>query len=197
MRHRLLNSLRANPATISQLARQLQARKGSIAHHLSVLVAAGMVRPAVAQRQVRGGTEKYFEVAVGPIVVPDDDRESVSALLTAVTPEFLADDSALLHLRHLHLSEHQALQLRTALDAIVTEPSGGGGGESTFGILVGMYRHRKSPHPPTVKPLEFCTPKHHRPARPRLPAVVALTPDGGHLVSEDGHHGKTASGVHS
>jgi hypothetical protein len=27
--------------------------------------------------------------------------------------------------------------------------------------------------------------------------AVALPPDGGHLVSEDVHHGKTASGVHS
>jgi len=26
---------------------------------------------------------------------------------------------------------------------------------------------------------------------------LALTPDGGHLVREDLHHGKTASGVHS
>ena len=26
---------------------------------------------------------------------------------------------------------------------------------------------------------------------------LALTPFGGHLVSEDVHHGKTASGVHS
>ncbi|MGI3785704.1 MAG: ArsR/SmtB family transcription factor [Janthinobacterium lividum] len=138
MRHRLLNSLRGGPATTSQLARRLQVHKGSVAHHLSVLVGAGMVRPS-EERQVRGGTEKYYEVAHGSVTATGD-LESVSALFAAITPELAADDAALLHLRHLQLSEAQAQQLRTALDAIVTEPSGSDGDQPTFGVLVGMYR---------------------------------------------------------
>jgi DNA-binding transcriptional ArsR family regulator len=142
MRHRLLNSLRGNPATISQLARRLEVHKGSVAYHLKILLDAGMIRRA-EQRRVRGGTETYFEVAVGRIVIPDNDRGSVSTFFAAMTPEFAADDTALLHLRHLNLTTEQAGQLRAALDAIVTHTAAAGNnGEATFGVLVGMYQRR-------------------------------------------------------
>lgn len=137
-RHRLLNALRGSPATTSQLARRLQVHKGSIAHHLKILLNSGMVRQA-EQRQVRGGTETYFEVAFDRIVAPNDPAR-VSALFAAITPELVSDEAALLHLRHLHLGEDQAQQLRTVLEAISAEPADSDTNQPIFGVLVGMYR---------------------------------------------------------
>ena len=53
MRHRLLFALGQGEATISQLAVALGSNKGNVAHHLKVLVGAGLVRPA-ATRAVPG-----------------------------------------------------------------------------------------------------------------------------------------------
>lgn len=138
MRHRLLMALRGEPATISQLARRLEVRKGSVAHHLGVLVSAGMVRASEA-RQVRGGTEQYYEPAVRRIVTRDDDTESTAAMLSAVAASLAADDDPLLHLRHVRLTAKQAAALRAALEAIVDDAADVPG-QPTYGVLVGLYR---------------------------------------------------------
>src|SRR3712207_642159 len=62
LRHRLLFALGQQPATISQLAKVLDQRKGNIAHHLDVLYAAQLVEIAET-RTVRGGTEHYYRRA--------------------------------------------------------------------------------------------------------------------------------------
>lgn len=135
LRHRVLMTLRAEPATISGLARRLDVRKGSVAHHLGVLVRAGMVRPA-ERRQVRGGTEQYYEIAVGRILTSGSGE--MTALLAAVAAEVEAAPDPLLHLRHVRLTDQQAQQLRAALEVIMhelpTSPEGG-----THGVLVALY----------------------------------------------------------
>lgn len=137
MRHRLLMALRGEPATISQLARRLDVRKGSVAHHLKVLVAAGMARPSES-RQVRGGTEQYYELAIGAVRGPDDP-EATAAMLSAVATSVAADPDPLLHLRHVRLSAAQAAALRAELERIVEEvPSEPDA--PTYGVLVSLYR---------------------------------------------------------
>jgi DNA-binding transcriptional ArsR family regulator len=59
VRHKILRELSLGAATISQLSKGLGINKGSISHHLGVLVRAGLVRKG-ATRTVRGGTEQYF-----------------------------------------------------------------------------------------------------------------------------------------
>ena len=59
-RMRLLLSVGADGATVSQLATRLGTNKGNVAHHLAVLERAGLVRRG-RTRTVRGGTEQYFE----------------------------------------------------------------------------------------------------------------------------------------
>lgn len=135
MRHRLLMALRAEPATISGLARRLDVHKGSVAHHLSVLVDAAMVRPS-QRRQVRGGTEQYYEIAVGRITVSDPG--ATTSMLTAVAAQVAAADDPLLHLRHLRLSDDQAARLRAMLEAIVEEAATAEQGR-TYGVLVALY----------------------------------------------------------
>lgn len=141
MRHRLLIALRGEPATISQLARRLEVRKGSVAHHLNVLVEAGMVRQAQT-KLVRGGIEQYYEPAVDKILTREDDAPTTSALLAAVATEITTSPDPLLHLRHVRLSAEQASDLRATLEAILADPPAPGPDDRMYGILVGMYQRR-------------------------------------------------------
>src|SRR5690348_13344454 len=58
-RHRLLLELGEGAATVSQLTNRLMINKGNVAHHLAVLVEAGLVTKGPT-RTVRGGTEQYY-----------------------------------------------------------------------------------------------------------------------------------------
>jgi DNA-binding transcriptional ArsR family regulator len=58
-RIRMLELLRQEPQSASELARRLAIRFGSARFHLQLLVRGGMVRPA-GERRVRGGVELLF-----------------------------------------------------------------------------------------------------------------------------------------
>jgi DNA-binding transcriptional ArsR family regulator len=135
-RHRLLMALRDEPGTTSGLARRLGLAKGSVAHHLGVLVAAGMVRLG-STRPVRGGTEQYYEIAVGRI--RGGNPEASAAMLAAVALAVATDPDPLLHLRHVRLSAGQVKRLSEALEAIVADAPDSDGGQ-LHGVLVGLYR---------------------------------------------------------
>ena len=75
LRHRLIFALGQRPATISQLA---GSNKGNIAHHLKVLREAGLVT-VVETRQVRGGTEQYYQRTARKIRLAGDERTAPTA----------------------------------------------------------------------------------------------------------------------
>lgn len=81
MRHRLLSTLAEAEATVSQLAATLGSNKGNIAHHLKILVDAGLVVLS-GTRQVRGGTERYYRRVPGDAPVADESlRDQLAAAL--------------------------------------------------------------------------------------------------------------------
>ena len=139
LRHRLLFALGLQTATISQLAIALSQRKGNIAHHLGVLEAAGMVR-IVETRQVRGGTEHYYQRvarrwnfagadAHGPVMV-----RAVADELATAAPD------PLLHIRNVRLTEAQAEKLSATLDQLLTEVEPADEPADRYGILVTLYK---------------------------------------------------------
>ncbi|GIH20722.1 ArsR/SmtB family transcription factor [Rugosimonospora africana] len=139
LRQRLLYAL-DEPATMSQLAAAFDAQKGTIAHHLKVLGAAGMVR-VVGTRHVRGGTEHSYQRTTRRIHVPGRPAESTTALLQAVADEIVPTaDEPLLVLRHLRLTAAQAQELSAALSRLIETATDGGPDEPRYGVLVGMYR---------------------------------------------------------
>jgi DNA-binding transcriptional ArsR family regulator len=143
-RHRLLNALGQNGATISQLAHQLALNKGSVSHHLGVLVDAGLVKRG-RTRTVRGGTERYFESVARKITFDvGREGEAAEALLTAMIPDLVADPDHLLHHRTVRLAPRQAQALSTHLDTVVDglEPASGRAAE--YGVLVSVYRRRSA-----------------------------------------------------
>ncbi|MFJ3788504.1 ArsR/SmtB family transcription factor [Kitasatospora sp. NPDC090091] len=140
MRQRLLFALSARPSTISRLAAQLGANKGSVFHHLRVLCEAGLVQDA-GTRQVRGGTEKYYRRSAERLLVAEPQAEGTAALLGAVAQELdRSPADHLLSVRHIRLSPAKAARLAAALEALVDETEEDPEGEPVHGLLVTLYR---------------------------------------------------------
>jgi DNA-binding transcriptional ArsR family regulator len=140
LRQRLLFALGQRPATVSQLAAGLKAPKGNVAHHLKVLHEAGLV-VEVGTRQVRGGTERYFQRAARRLSISGHVAGPAEALLGAVAQEIeSAPDEPLLAVRHVRLSPADAQRVGTTLSELVAELSDAGDDEPNYGVLVGVYQ---------------------------------------------------------
>jgi DNA-binding transcriptional ArsR family regulator len=130
----------SEPATISQLAAALPAQKGNVGHHLKVLREAGMVH-VVATRQVRGGTEQYYQRIPRRIDIATQEAGPISAMLAAVAEEVAsADPDPLLALRHLRLTTAQAEQLTATLQDLMANTDDAGDGQPRYGLLISLYR---------------------------------------------------------
>lgn len=142
LRQRLLFALGRRPATISQLAVQLDARKGNVAHHLKVLREAGLVH-IVETRQVRGGTEQYYQRTARRLLVAEPQAAGTAAMLGAFAQE-LDRSTALngLTLRHLHLRPEQARRLTEELTRLVDEAEEADADQPVHGLLVAHYEQR-------------------------------------------------------
>jgi DNA-binding transcriptional ArsR family regulator len=141
LRLRLLFALGRKTATISQLATQLDARKGNVAHHLAVLREAGLVRLAHT-RQVRGGTEQYYERAARKLHFTGEQADAQKALTLRVLSDELsqAEPDPFVLLRHVHLTRAQAAQLVTTLTELVDGVEEAGEDEPRYRLLAGLFR---------------------------------------------------------
>ena len=147
LRQRLLFVLGLQSATISQLAAQLDAKKGNVAHHLKVLREAGLVHVAET-RQVRGGTEQYYRRTARRMIVADPQPAGTAAMLGAVAQEL--DRSPAEHslvLRHLRLGPEKARQLAELLTRLVDEAEEEGEEQPVQGVLVAVYQQAGSEGP--------------------------------------------------
>ncbi|MDE9366634.1 helix-turn-helix domain-containing protein [Luteipulveratus sp. YIM 133132] len=139
MRHRILAALREDGATVSQLSHRLRTNKGNAAHHVKVLVAAGLVRRG-PRRTVRGGTEQYY-VRVAPRIriSPGEDGVVTRAMLATMAEEIPTDDDHLLNHRRLRLTARQAEALADYLDRLVNELESANRREREYGVVVGVW----------------------------------------------------------
>ena len=144
MRHRLLFALGRHPATISQLASALGTHKGSVAHHLKVLREAGLVA-VTDTRQVRGGTEQYYQRTARRLDVPGEQGTAhAGVMLQAVADEIAGGaPEPLLVLRNIRLTADQARQLAGTLSELVDGLDDAGEGGARYGVLVGLYQPRQ------------------------------------------------------
>ena len=141
LRHRLMFALGQRAATISQLAAALGSNKGNVAHHLKVLREAGLVT-VVETRQVRGGTEQYYQRTARQIRLAGDERTTqIAALFQAVADEIAtAADEPVLVLRNVRLTQAQAERLASTLTELADGVDDAGDGEPRYGLLVSLYR---------------------------------------------------------
>jgi DNA-binding transcriptional ArsR family regulator len=146
LRNRIIFALGAEGATVSQLAKSLATNKGNVAHHLAVLERAGLVRRG-ERRQVRGGTEQYFLRVARRLRTPGGSRAGhTAALLQAVAEEIDGSPTdALLNLRRIRLTRHQAAALTAHLERLVDELPEAGPREATHGVLVSVFQSGQAP----------------------------------------------------
>lgn len=145
-RHRLLLELGVGEdgATISQLAHRLSTNKGNVAHHLKLLVQAGLVHRG-RTRTVRGGTEQYFVRAAERFRF-DQQPDALAAMMSNLTDELAGDPQALLNSRVLRLTSRQAAALAAQLDAIVNRLEPADDREQRYGVVISVYRYGRNPH---------------------------------------------------
>lgn len=139
-RHRILRAVGPDGATISQLTHRLRINKGNVAHHLGVLVAAGLLRTG-RTRTVRGGTEQYYLPVAARIRFPPGDRGvATDAMLSTIAEEIPPGDDHLLNHRVLRLTGAQAAALTQHLESLVDSLRPAVPPEHEYGVLVGLYR---------------------------------------------------------
>lgn len=139
-RHRILRDIGPEGATISQLTNRLGINKGNVAHHLGVLVEAGLVRRGPT-RTVRGGTEQYFvKTARSYRFGPGESGEATRAMLATVAEEIPDDDGHLLLHRVVRLTTEQTRALHEHLESLVHGLTPANPGEAEHGVLVSVYR---------------------------------------------------------
>src|SRR4051794_36051471 len=140
LRQRLLFALGHRPATTSQLAVQLDARKGNVSHHLKVLREAGLVHVAET-RQVRGGTEQYYQRTARRMLVTEPQPAGTAAMFAGVAQEVERSPAEVgLTLRHLRLSPTRARQLAETLTRLVDEAEEDTDDQPVHGVLVTLYQ---------------------------------------------------------
>jgi predicted ArsR family transcriptional regulator len=143
LRQRLLFALTHEASTISRLAVRLRVAKGSVAHHLKVLHAAGLVH-ITDTRQVRGGTEHRYRRTGRRLRVAEPQPAGTAALLGAVAQELDRSPAEhLLGLRHLRLSDDRARQLRDTLTELLDGTEEDGADQPVHGVMVVMYEHTR------------------------------------------------------
>ncbi|WP_109507268.1 ArsR/SmtB family transcription factor [Nocardioides speluncae] len=140
LRHRIWRELGGDGATISQLGNRLMTNKGNIAHHLGVLVKAGLVTKGPT-RTVRGGTEQYYLRTSRRIrFAPDVPDEATAAMLTSIGEEIVRARRPLLNHRTIRLTRRQAEALSAHLDELLNRLEPAGPREQEYGVLVSLYR---------------------------------------------------------
>ena len=155
-RLRMVELLRQEPLSASELARRLEIRFGSARYHLLQLVRGGMAHPA-GERRVRGGVELLFSAPDDVWVDSDpDDPATTAAMHRALVVELgrrlraaAADqrpgDSALdvVSLRQVRLtSEDRARAERIADDAIRRIRGLDSGDGGTVPVTLGLLLFR-------------------------------------------------------
>lgn len=138
LRHRIWRELGAEGATISQLANRLHSNKGNVAHHLGVLVVAGLAKKG-RTRTVRGGTEQYY-LRTSDRLKFGGAAGATEAMLESVGAEIVRAKDPLLNHRAVRLTRHQADALAGHLDTVVNGLDPAGPREASYGVLVSVYR---------------------------------------------------------
>jgi DNA-binding transcriptional ArsR family regulator len=147
LRTTIIQLLHERAATVTELAGALKRPKSTVAHHVNVLVDAGLVR-VVRTRRVRAIDERYygrtarvFYAGLGqrtdnPLPLDFNDfevaaRESVTAYESHQLRSFI---------RHARIPPERAAEFWTAVEALVHQYDElARSGDTVYGLVVGLY----------------------------------------------------------
>jgi DNA-binding transcriptional ArsR family regulator len=148
LRATILDLLLERAATVAELAAAVQRPKSTVAHHVNVLVEAGMLR-VVRTRRVRAIDERYYGRTarvfyVGVVNRPGEDPTTVHANALSVgaaesVPAHEADELRSI-LRHARIPAQRAAEFWQRVDAVVREFSQlPRSGDTVYGFAAGLY----------------------------------------------------------
>ena len=125
LRSRVVTLLRERAWSTTELAEELGAPKGTVAHHLKVLEAAGLIR-VVRTRKVRALTEKYYGRTARLFLLQSKDGGDTggafaSAIHQAADEVARTADLDAFAALHLRLTEEDRARLRRRLRRIVDD----------------------------------------------------------------------------
>ncbi len=148
LRTTILGLLLERAATVSELAATTERPKSTVAHHLGVLVDAGMLR-VVRTRRVRALEERYYGrtarlFMVGVVNRPGDAPLAVhaNALAVGAAESVAAHEADTLRslVRHARISPDRARAFWAGIENVVNDFSQlPREGETVFGFAVGLY----------------------------------------------------------
>lgn len=159
LRTTILGLLLERAASASELAVTMRRPKSTIAHHLGVLVDAGLLR-VVRTRRVRAIEERFYGrtarlFMVGVVNRPGDAPLAVhaNALAVGAAESVAGHDADTLRslVRHARISPDRAREFWAGVERLVNEFSQlPREGETVFGLAVGLY---PTNHPTLPEPL--------------------------------------------
>ena len=148
LRSTILDLVLERAATVAELAAAVGRPKSTVAHHVSVLVQAGMLR-VVRTRRVRAIDERYYgrtgrTIYVGVVRRPGDTTTPVciNGLSVAAAEAVPAHEADRLYstLRHARIPAPVAAQFWQRVEALIREftvlPRSG---DTVFGFAAGLY----------------------------------------------------------
>jgi DNA-binding transcriptional ArsR family regulator len=149
LRAMILDLLLERAATVAELATAVQRPKSTVAHHVNVLVEAGMLR-VVRTRRVRAIDERYYGRTarvfyVGVVNRPGEDPTTVhaNALSVAAAESVPAHEADQLRsiLRHARIPAERAAEFwERVLDALTREfAQQPRSGDTVYGFAAGLY----------------------------------------------------------
>jgi len=158
LRTTILDLVLERAATVAELAAAVDRPKSTVAHHVNVLVDAGMLR-VVRTRRVRAIDERYYgrtgrTLYVGVVRRPGDTETPVciNGLSVAAAESVPAHEADHLYstLRHARIPRQQAAQFWQRVEALIREftqlPRSG---DTVFGFAAGLY---PTDHPTLPEP---------------------------------------------
>ena len=148
VRNTILGLLHERAATVTELAAALQRPKSTVAHHVKVLVEAGLIQ-VVRTRRVRaieerlyGRTARMFYVTLEPSPDGDESPRDFNDFEVAAGESVAAfrDGKLWGFIRHARISEDQASEFWERMAELVAEfdrlPRSG---DTIYGFAVGVY----------------------------------------------------------
>jgi DNA-binding transcriptional ArsR family regulator len=157
LRATILDLVLERAATVSELATAVNRPKSTVAHHVSVLHEAGMLR-IVRTRRVRAIEERFYgrtgrTIRVGAVRSPGDPTTvCVNGLSVAAAESVPAHEADTLYstLRHARIPKESASQFWRRVEALIREftqlPRSG---DTVYGFAAGLYptEHPVLPEP--------------------------------------------------
>ncbi len=150
-RQRIIGLVREQAATTSQIAEVLGQPKGTINHHLKVLLAAGLIK-VVWTRQVRAITEKYygatarmFELDSSEVQPKTGNAIILQQALNEIDPDEgnPSKQDGTMGIHHARIPLEEAVEFVARLQALMQEfeqRNKPGQGHREYGFVAGIYR---------------------------------------------------------